>query len=109
MRNWASGQVPALSQASTAIRDLHPGYFAFVMAPGIISTGTFMLGPSWLSRALLVAALATLFFGKAVHLGFMEAVSRLMLWIAVAAWAMVAAAFLARFTLRPGDPAPRET
>ena len=30
------------------------------MATGIISTGTFLLGPSWLSRALLVAASAGL-------------------------------------------------
>ena len=36
------------------IRGLHPGYFAFVMATGIISTGMFLLGPSWLSRALLI-------------------------------------------------------
>jgi tellurite resistance protein TehA-like permease len=43
-----------------AIRDLDPGYFAFVMATGIISTGTFLLGPSWLSRALLVVASAGL-------------------------------------------------
>ena len=42
--------------AATAIRDLHPSYFAFVMATGIISTGTFLLGPSWLSRVLLVIA-----------------------------------------------------
>jgi tellurite resistance protein TehA-like permease len=43
-----------------AIRDLYPGYFAFVMATGIISTGTFLLGPSWLSLALLAAACAGL-------------------------------------------------
>ena len=43
-----------------AIRDLHPGYFAFVMATGIISTGTFLLGPSWLSRTLLVVTSAGL-------------------------------------------------
>jgi tellurite resistance protein TehA-like permease len=30
------------------------------MATGIISTGTFLLGPSWLSRALLAAASAGL-------------------------------------------------
>jgi len=46
--------------AARAIRDLHPGYFAFVMATGIISTGTFLLGPSWLSRTLLVVASAGL-------------------------------------------------
>jgi len=43
-----------LSRISRAIRDLHPGYFAFVMATGIISTGTFVFGPTWLSRLLLV-------------------------------------------------------
>jgi hypothetical protein len=52
----AGGQTRSLSRIATAIRDLHPGYFAFVMATGIISTGTFLLGPSWLSRALLAAA-----------------------------------------------------
>src|SRR5262249_13801983 len=46
------------ARVAAAIRDLHPGYFAFVMATGIISTGTFALGPSWLSRALLVIAAA---------------------------------------------------
>ncbi|MGI9006491.1 MAG: tellurite resistance/C4-dicarboxylate transporter family protein [Streptosporangiaceae bacterium] len=54
----AGGQERSLGRAGTAIRDLHPGYFAFVMATGIISTGTFLLGPSWLSRALLAAAAA---------------------------------------------------
>ncbi|MBV9450450.1 MAG: tellurite resistance/C4-dicarboxylate transporter family protein [Streptosporangiaceae bacterium] len=39
-----------------AVRDLHPGYFAFVMATGIISSGMSALGPSWLSRALLAIA-----------------------------------------------------
>jgi tellurite resistance protein TehA-like permease len=39
---------------------LHPGYFAFVMATGIISTGTYLLGPSWLSRVMLAAASAGL-------------------------------------------------
>lgn len=37
-------------------QDLHPSYFAFVLATGIISTGTLLLGPSWLSQALLVIA-----------------------------------------------------
>jgi len=49
-------QARSLGRTATAIRDLHPGYFAFVMATGIISTGTYLLGPSWLSRALLVIA-----------------------------------------------------
>src|ERR1039457_3489490 len=56
----AGGQARSLSWTATAIRDLHPGSFAFVMATGIISTGTFLLGPSWLSRALLAAASAGL-------------------------------------------------
>jgi len=56
----ANGQGRSLGRAAAAIRDLHPGYFAFVMATGIISTGTFLLGPSWLSRVLLVVASAGL-------------------------------------------------
>ena len=52
----AGGQARSLSRTATTIRDLHPGYFAFVMATGIISTGTFLLGPSWLSKGLLVVA-----------------------------------------------------
>jgi tellurite resistance protein TehA-like permease len=56
----ASGQARSPGRVAAAIRDLHPGYFAFVMATGIISTGTFLLGPSWLSRALLAAASAGL-------------------------------------------------
>src|SRR6516165_3039868 len=54
------GQTRSLGRAAAALRDLHPGYFAFVMATGIISTGTFLLGPSWLSRVLLVVASAGL-------------------------------------------------
>jgi tellurite resistance protein TehA-like permease len=49
-----------VGRAGTAVRDLYPGYFAFVMATGIVSTGTFLLGPSWLSRALLGIAAAGL-------------------------------------------------
>ena len=52
----AGGPARSPGRAATAIRDLHPGYFAFVMATGIISTGTYLLGPSWLSRTLLAAA-----------------------------------------------------
>ena len=47
-------------RATSAVRELHPGYFAYVMATGIISTGTSLLGPAWLSRALLVVAAAGL-------------------------------------------------
>ena len=42
------------------VRDLDPGYFAFVMATGIISIGTSLLGPSWLSLTLLAIACAGL-------------------------------------------------
>ena len=42
--------------AAAAVRDLHPAYFAFVMATGIVSIGAYMLGPRWLSDALLVVA-----------------------------------------------------
>src|SRR5438105_1125016 len=47
-------------RAASAIRDLHPGYFAFVMATGIVSIGTSLLGPSWLSRVLLAFTVAGL-------------------------------------------------
>lgn len=63
----ANSQTRSLSRAAAAVRDLHPGYFAFVMATGIISTGTFLLGPSWLSQALLgVAALGLVVLGAAL-------------------------------------------
>ncbi len=48
------------SRAATAIQSLSPAYFPFVMATSIISTGTFLLGPPWLSRVLLVIASAGL-------------------------------------------------
>jgi tellurite resistance protein TehA-like permease len=48
------------SRTAAAIQSLSPGYFPFVMATSIISTGTSLLGPSWLSRALLVIASAVL-------------------------------------------------
>ena len=54
------GQPRSLGRTATAIQDLSPGYFPFVMATSIISTGAFLLGPSWLSRVLLVIALAGL-------------------------------------------------
>ena len=37
-----------------AVADLFPGYFALVMATGIISTATFLLGMKWLAWLLLV-------------------------------------------------------
>jgi tellurite resistance protein TehA-like permease len=60
MSTGAGRQVRSGGRAAKAVRDLHPGYFAFVMATGIISTAAFLLGPSWLSRVLLVAASAGL-------------------------------------------------
>ena len=54
------GQPRSLGWTAAAIQDLSPGYFPFVMATSIISTGAFLLGPSWLSRVLLVIALAGL-------------------------------------------------
>lgn len=41
-------------------------------------------------------SVATLTFGKIAHLAFMEPLSRLMLWVALAAWMAVAAASVAR-------------
>jgi hypothetical protein len=52
------GPSRSLRRTATAIQGLSPGYFPFVMATSIISTGTFLLGPSWLSRTLLVIASA---------------------------------------------------
>jgi len=52
------GQPRSLGRTATAVQSLSPGYFPFVMATSIISTGTFLLGPSWLSRGLLVIASA---------------------------------------------------
>jgi tellurite resistance protein TehA-like permease len=46
-------------------------------------------------------SVATLAFGKAAHLAFMAPLSRFMFWVAVAAWALVAAAFLVRLTHPP--------
>ncbi|HLN70359.1 MAG TPA: hypothetical protein VK280_24205, partial [Streptosporangiaceae bacterium] len=51
-------------------------------------------------------SVATLVFGKAARLAFMGPLARFMLWVAITAWAMVAAAFLARLTRQPGEPVP---
>jgi tellurite resistance protein TehA-like permease len=56
----SGGQGRQPGRTAAAVRDLHPGYFAVVMATGIISTGTYLLGPAWLSRALLAVAVAAL-------------------------------------------------
>jgi tellurite resistance protein TehA-like permease len=45
-------------RTAAAVESLSPGYFPFLMATSIISTGAFLLGPSWLSRVLLVIASA---------------------------------------------------
>ena len=49
-------------------------------------------------------SVATLTFGKAAHLAFMAPLARVMLWVAVAAWALVAAAFLTRLARHHGQP-----
>jgi tellurite resistance protein TehA-like permease len=41
-------------------------------------------------------SVATLAYGKAAPLAFMPPLAHVMLWVAVAAWALVAAAFIAR-------------
>jgi hypothetical protein len=51
-------------------------------------------------------SVATLSFGQAVRLSFLEPIGRFMLWVAVAVWAAVAAAFLVRLVRRPHLPAP---
>jgi hypothetical protein len=50
-------------------------------------------------------SVATLSFGKVAHLAFMEPLARFMFWVAVAAWALVAAAFLARVARHPQESA----
>jgi hypothetical protein len=52
-----------------------------------------------------MCSVATLSFGKVAHLRFMEPLGRFMLWVAIAAWVVVALAFLARFARRRGEPA----
>jgi len=66
------GRTPVRGRVAAAIRELHPSYFAFVMATGIISTGAFVLGPAWLSQALLVIA----------SIGFVVLVAALGIWLA---------------------------
>ncbi len=63
-------------------------------------------------------SVATLSLGRAERLGSLEPVGRFMLWVAVAAWALVTAAFVARLrrwpararpaSPRPGHPPPRD-
>ena len=54
-------------------------------------------------------SVATLTFGKAAHLAFMEPLARFMLWVAVAAWVLVGAAFLARLAHHRREPASTAT
>ena len=63
-------------RTASAVRDLNPGYFAFVMATGIISTGAYLLGPSWLSLTLLAigcAGLVVLAAALAARVAFFRA------------------------------------
>jgi tellurite resistance protein TehA-like permease len=55
-----SGPPRPAGRVASIVGDLDPGYFAFVMATGIVSTGTSELGPSWLSLTLLAVACAGL-------------------------------------------------
>jgi tellurite resistance protein TehA-like permease len=56
-------------------------------------------------------SVATLSFGKSSGLAFMDPIARVMLWVAVAAWVLVAGAFLTRLARHLGrarpDPAHR--
>jgi len=49
-------------------------------------------------------SVATLEFGKAAHLAFMEPLSRFMFWVALAAWLAVTAAAVARIRRPPAHP-----
>ncbi len=51
-------------------------------------------------------SVATLSYGKVAQLGFMEPVSRLVLWVAVAAWVAVSAAFLGGLAHHKAGPGP---
>lgn len=52
------GRPPARRPPGRALADLDPGYFALVMATGIVSVGTDLLGEAVLSRVILGAAIA---------------------------------------------------
>ena len=49
-------------------------------------------------------SVATLAYGQAAHLPFMPPLAHVMLWVAVAAWVLVAATFAARLARLPGTP-----
>lgn len=60
-----------INRISQAAADLFPGYFAIVMATGIISTATFLLGMKWLAWVLLainLVAYAVLWFLLTIRL-----------------------------------------
>jgi len=63
--------VLGIGRVAARVRDLHPSYFAFVMATGIVSTGAFLSGPSWLSLALLASA----------SIGFVVLTAALVIWL----------------------------
>jgi tellurite resistance protein TehA-like permease len=54
----ADRQSRSPGRIARVVQTLSPGYFPFLMATSIISTGALLLGPSWLSRTLLVIAAA---------------------------------------------------
>jgi len=54
----ASDRDIALARALAGVRYLHPGYFALVMATGIISVAVGVAGAGWLSAFLLVVTIA---------------------------------------------------
>jgi len=60
MKVEVSRQALDRGRITASVKNLHPGYFAYVMATGIVSTAAYSLGPSWLSLALLAAACAGL-------------------------------------------------
>jgi tellurite resistance protein TehA-like permease len=47
-------------------------------------------------------SVATLTFGNAARMTFTEPLARFMIWVAVAAWVLVAAAFRGQVTRRSG-------
>lgn len=49
---------------------------------------------------------ASLSFGKVAGLGFMTPLSRVMLWVSVAAWLLVAIEFVVQLVRSPGEPQP---
>lgn len=50
-------------------------------------------------------SVATLSFGKVTHLAFMKPLARFLLWVAIAAWALVVVAFLAQLARHPEESA----